>query len=347
MSDIYGGYVNQSALAGMLGFGGKITTTVTKSGERRGAYLQGLQTRELSQFIRRYRWTGLPKGLDQNLIERILYFRGRVVLFKLEDTYYSLPFALNGGIDLYGRYHAVVPLSFNGSISTDAEGKQQMADGEFVQGMTLKVCYDIDATEGKQAVILNDYTQGISEFIIPRYQLNYVYHEDLSSIIVLIRHNLISSARIFSVQCVSEGQVDAVITEFDNLEDEILNNGKRIFPITGSADLKEFLKDKTLESQQYWECYVSLDNLRENLIGIENNGIFKKKERILVGEQEIEAGSADLVYQDGLFNRQQMCERFNQMFGTDMWCEESEIISGTDADKDGNMDDEEGSKTHG
>ena len=348
MSDIYGGYVGQQVLAGMLGLAqGTKSTTINKNAERRTAYARSIATRELQQFVRRFRWTNLPKGLDQNLMERILYFRGRVVLFKLDDTYYALPFALNGTIDVYGRYKSVVPLTFNGSVMTDDNGEKFMNDGPFIGDLTVDVCYDQMETEGKNAVILNDYTQGISEFIIPRYQLNYVYHDNLADIIVLIRHNLIGSAAIYTASCVSEAQVDSVEKEFETLEDEILLNGKRIFAVTGGTGLSEMFKDKQLQSQSYWECYVSLDNLRENLLGIENNGIFKKKERVLKGEQEIEAGSADMVYADGLFNRQQMCERFNALFGENIWCEESEVVSNFDSDQDGNIDDEEGSKPNG
>lgn len=341
--DIYRGYVNQQELRGLIGAKGGVNPIAEKS-ERRESLRRSFEIRELQQFVRRYRWVNLPAGLDPTLMERILYYRGRIVIFRFNDKYYATPFALNGTIDVYGRYQAVVPLTFNGSIATDNDGNKSMADGEFIQGMTLNVCYDVNLTEDKDAVILNDYTQGYSEFVLPRYQANKYYNSDLADIVILIRHNLISSARIFSVRVMDEGQKEAVLDEFSGLEYDILENGKRIFPITSAVAMDEFLRDKTLETQDYWECFVSLDNLRENLIGIENNGIFKKKERVLKGEQELEAGSADLVYQDGLFNRQQMCERFNALFGEDIWCEESEVVSGYDYDGDGNIDDQEGSE---
>lgn len=343
MSDFYKGLINQQELKGLIGAKGGVNPIASRS-ERRESLRQAFEIRELQQFVRRYRWTGLPKGLDPTLMERILYYRGRVVLFKFNEKYFAVPFALNGTIDVYGRYQTVVPLTFNGSVATDDDGKKSMTDGEFIQGMSVKVCYDVEDTEGKDAVILNDYTQGYSEWVLPRHQANKYYNSDLADIVVLIRHNLISSARVFSVRVLDEGQKESVLEEFNDMENNILENGKRIFPITASTSIEEFLKDKTLETQQYWECFVSLDNLRENLIGIENNGIFKKKERVLKGEQEIEAGSADLVYQDGLFNRQQMCESFNALFGENIWCEESEVISGVDVDMDGNIDDEEGSQ---
>lgn len=329
MGDVYGGLVNQQLLKKALGFDGKVNPIAIKS-DRKSKYSKAIATRELQQFVRRYEWKNLPPGLDGNLMERILYYRGRVVIFQLNGKAYALPFALNGTIDVYGRYRTVTPLTFNGSISTDEDGNEFMTDGEWISDMTLDVCYDKNDVEGKTGVILNDYTQGISEFIIPRYQLNQIYHDDLADIIVLIRHNLISSARIYTLRIMDKGQYDAVMEELGDMENAILENGKRIFPITSNMKLDEILKDKSLETQQYWECYVSQDNLRENLIGIENNGIFKKKERQLKGEQELEASSADLVYEDGLFNRQQAAERLNAMFGWNIECVESKVIQGVE-----------------
>lgn len=341
MSDIYGGYVNQQLLKRMLGFEGKVNPVALKSG-RRDLYTRSLAIRELQQFVRRYEWKNLPEGLDANLIERILYYRGRLVMFKLGDTFYSLPFALNGTIDVYGRYKTVTPLTFNGSIATDEDGKEQLTDGVWIGDLTLDVYYGSGDPLTKQAVILNDYTQGNSEFVIPRYAVNMVYHEDLANIIILIRHNLISSARVYTLRVMDKGQYDAVMAELNDMEKDILENGKRVFPITASTKLEEILQDKKLETQQYWEAYVSQDNLRENLMGIENNGIFKKKERQLKGEQELEASSADLVYEDGLFNRRQFCERFNKIYGTNIEVVESNVIQGVEElPQEGNEEEEE------
>lgn len=334
---MYKGFVDGRMLKQAVGLEAGVNPVAVKMGIREDV-TTALEKRELQQFVNRYKWTNLPKGLDPLLIERILYFRGRLVVFQMEGVFYSLPFALNGSIDVYGRYMGVTPLTFNGSIHTTDKGEQYMGDGEFLDGRILKPCYDTvkaqEEPENFDAVILNDYTQGISEFIIPRYQLNKIFQSELANIVVLIRHNLISSARVFTVRVNDEGQKEAVLQEFDDFEDDVLEHGKRIFAVTAATKLEEILRDKTLETQDYWECYVSLDNLRENLIGIENTGIFKKKERQLRGEVELEAATANLVYDDGLFNRQLFCERFNYIFGTEIWCEKSDTISGVEVHED-------------
>lgn len=327
--DIYGGMVNQQQLKKMLGFDGRVNPIASKSG-RRDAYTRTIANRELQQFVRRYKYKNLPKGLTPELIERVLYFRGRLVLFKMEDTYFSLPFALNGSIDVYGRYNTLSPLTFNGSIMQNEDGDNVLGDDVWIGDLLLKPAYEKECIDGKNAVIINDYTQSISQFIVPRYQLNQIYHEDLANIIILVRHNLISSARVFSVRVLDQGQAEAVMKEFDDMEEDILENAKRIFTVTSPNKIEELFRDKGLETQEYWECYVSLDNLRENLIGIENNGIFKKKERQLKGEQELEASSADLVYEDGLANRRDMFEVFNTLFNENVIVEESDAIQGVE-----------------
>lgn len=333
------GWINQQDVMILTGHK-KTNNPVAKIPTKLPQLRDALEIRSRQQYMRRFKWSGLPLGLDPNIIERILYYRGRAVFFKLNDRYYCLPFALNGNIDVYGRYMTVTPLTFNGSIYTDSDGKQQLKDGEFIPDLKINVCYDSLDTEGKNGVILQDYINGVSEFVEPRYSVSSCFDTLLAEILVLVRHNLIASARINSVRVMDEGQKTEVEREFDNMERAILEDGKRIFAVTSATGLDEIFQDKQLETQQYMECYVSIDNLRENLIGIENEGIFKKKERMLVGEQELEAGSADLVHQDGLFLRQQFCERFNALFGENIWCATSETVSGIDTDGDGDIDEQ-------
>lgn len=337
------GYVNQQEVKALVGMKGGVNPIASK-GVRRQAYSRELEVHQIQQFVRRYRWKGLPKGLDPTLMERILYYRGQVVIFQLDGTFYATPFALNGSIDLYGRYMTVTPLTFNGSIMTDSEGNKRNGDGVFIQGMDLPICYDEENIEDKLGVILYDYTPGIASHIIPRFQLNITHIGDLADIITLIKYNLINSAIARGVRVSDEGQRESVEAEFANIEAEILDNNKQVFAVTAPTAIEDILKAQTLNTQAYWECFVSLDNLRENLMGIENTGIFKKKERDLKMNVEMEAGNAHLVYQDGLYQRQRTCEIMNAMFGTYAWCEESEVIAGEDSDKDGNIDDEEGAK---
>ena len=66
--------------------------------------------------INRYTWYNVPKGLDGQLMERILYYRGQGAFFYMptDETFYFLPYALSGTIDVYGRYTDITPVPFGG-----------------------------------------------------------------------------------------------------------------------------------------------------------------------------------------------------------------------------------------
>ena len=131
--------------------------------------------------INRFTWYNLPEGLNSKLLERVLYFRGQGMFFKMNDKFYFLPYALDGGIDLYGRFEEVTPLPFNGSTSNKEE--------PIIKGLTYSPVYDVVLPEDfidaegkpdtiklmekldKSCVLLKDYTEQISQTNIPRQQL--------------------------------------------------------------------------------------------------------------------------------------------------------------------------------
>ena len=47
---------------------------------------------------------------------------------------------------------------------------------------------------------------------------------------------------------------------------------------------------------------------------------------MLQSEQELNAGNTDLVYQDGLINRQHFCDLVNNIWHLGIWCEECQTV---------------------
>ena len=84
-----------------------------------------LRVKDGQTAINRFKWDGLPKGLDPEMIERILYYKGQGAFFYMEmdDKWYFLPYALDGTVDVYGRYMGIVPLQFAGGTTSDNKGK--------------------------------------------------------------------------------------------------------------------------------------------------------------------------------------------------------------------------------
>ena len=124
-------------------------------------------------------WYNLPYGIDNILVERVLFYKGQGMLFYLEsaDKFFFLPYALGSkGIDMYGRYINVTPLPFNGSTSdTDEEVAKP-----WIQGLEFDVIYDLPKADhvftkedliGK-CILISDYSKQISQQVISRQMLN-------------------------------------------------------------------------------------------------------------------------------------------------------------------------------
>ena len=78
----------------------------------------------------------------------------------------------------------------------------------------------------------------------------------------------------------------------------------------------------------------SLDNFRLSTYGLENGGLFEKKQHILEAENEVNQSSVGLVLQDGLSIRQNFCNIVNSIWDLGIWCEPSENTS-SDLNNDG------------
>lgn len=140
----------------------------------KGAIYENLKEMDRTTALNRYKWFNLPKGITADLIERILYYRYTGALFYIEsnNTFYFLPYALSStdeesgsGIDCYGRYEAITPITM-GSV-----------DKPFIQGLVRIPQYELPTEEitaeditGK-CVILKDYSHGLAQYSTPRAQL--------------------------------------------------------------------------------------------------------------------------------------------------------------------------------
>ena len=164
---------------------------------------------DLQDALNRYTWYNLPKGLTGNLIERILYYKGQGALFYMEsnETFYFLPFALDGSIDVYGRFTGITFLPFNGATS-DGEEKP------WIQGFKKTPRYEV-MTDPEEAtlenvldscVILRDYSQQISQTILPRSTVNESILNVMAECIPLMRTALVNSTGVNGMKVSNEDE---------------------------------------------------------------------------------------------------------------------------------------------
>ena len=288
--------------------------------------------------INRYTWFNLPNGLDGQLIERILYYKGQGMFFYMDtdETFYFLPYALDGSIDVYGRYKGVTPLPFNGT----AQDKKDA----WITGLTKTPVYEIPLdldldTFLDGCVLLSDYSKQISQTNIPRQTLQEPILDAMAEAFPLARTSLIANSGIKGMRVNDEDQQSTVKAASRSITRAALN-GDIWIPVVGNIEFQELTDGSALKSEEFLLYMQALDNFRLSLYGLDNGGLFQKKSHMLEAEQEMNAGNVGLVYQDGLALRQKFCNLVNSIWGLGIWVEPSETVLNLDYDQDGDIDDD-------
>jgi hypothetical protein len=279
--------------------------------------------------INRYVWYNLPDGLDGQLIERVLYYKGQGMFFFLEGKFYFLPYALEGTIDVYGRYTGVTPLPFNGKTSVDKDGKEK----SWITGLVREPVYDVylddvttDVLETK-CVLLHDYCKQISQTVLPRQALHEPLLGVMADCIPFMRTALQNETGTAGMRVNGQDEYSNVLAANKSIKNAALV-GDKYAPIVGAVEFQELTTSPVGTANEFMQALESLDNFRLGLYGIENGGLFQKKAHMLGAEQAMAGGATGLVNQDGLSIRQRFCDIVNSIFGVGCSCEISETVLG-------------------
>lgn len=307
--------------------------------------------------VNRFKWYNLPDGINGQMLERMLYYRGQLCFFYYEelDRFYFMPYALDGGIDFYGRFKGVHPVPFaNGSTDIDKSENIEIEKQRAVLSTkhlipTYEVMMASDVfKEGMKAlttrcVLLKDYTEQMSQTIVPRQILNDGIIDIEAECIPFMRTALIRATGVKGMRVGSQDEQSNVNAANNSMLDAALT-GKVNIPIIGPVDFQELNDGQVGKAEEFMMALQSLDNFRLSTYGLENGGLFQKKERKIVAEQEMNAaggGSIGLIMQDGLTARQRFCDIANSIWGLGIWCDVSETVSGTDKNLDGELSDQQ------
>lgn len=279
--------------------------------------------------INRYTWYNLPSGLDGQLLERILYYKGQGMFFysNLDNNFYFLPYALNGTIDIYGRYKRVSALPFNGS-----------SEDKPIEAFTRDVIIDIlninEDTPINGCVLLTDYSKQISQTNISRQILQDPILDAMAEAFPFARTSLIANSGIKGMRVNDQDQQAEVKLASRSITKAALV-GDPWIPIVGNVEFQDLTNGSALKSEEYLLYMQAMDNYRLSLYGLDNGGLFQKKSHMLEAEQKMNTGNAGLVMQDGLTIRQKFCDMVNAIWGLGIWCEISETVLNMDIDGDG------------
>lgn len=292
--------------------------------------------------LNRYVWTGLPEGLTSDLMERVLYYKGQGALFYMEsdDKFYFLPYALDGTIDVYGRYTGITPLPFAGGTTT-ADGKEK----PWISGLTREPIYEPILEEVKandylnKCVIIKDYSHGISQTIIPMCELQEGIIDTIAECIPYANTALANGTGIMGVR-VNNADEQANVKNANSQTKNAALNGQRYIPMIGGLDFQDLAPGQIAKVEEFLMAMQAFDNFRVSNYGIDNGGLFQKKAHMLEAEQEMNAGNVGLVLNDGLLIRQWGAICANSIWGTNIWCEASECVVGVDKNMDGEVSEE-------
>ena len=291
--------------------------------------------------VNRFTWMNLPDGLDGKLLERIIYYKGQGAFFYWEELqqFFFLPFTLAAGLDLYGRYKSIKPIPFMGSL--DDKGASDLGISYEVQyGIQLQAQNSADL-KGK-AVLLRDYTQQLSQTILPRAMLQEWVLQNMGELVAFLRTRLIKGTGIDGLKCNSADQVGEVKELARGMIDAALR-GEPFMGISGSKiDLDSLDKSggSEMRAEDYLIALQALDNIRLGFYGLDNGGIFEKKAHITNQELAMNSGSVGLVLEDSLSNRKEFCDIVNSIWGLGIDVEVSETVTGMDRNRDGMVEDD-------
>ena len=303
--------------------------------------------------INRYKWYNLPAELTSQQLERMLYFKGQLCFFYFEevDKFFFLPFALDGTIDLYGRYNTIHPIPFAAG-TTDEQQKRVKSQVDLLSIKKLKVIKEPkdfeDLTEDdlkNSAVILYDYSPQLNiNNIIPRQQLNDVLCDLEAEILPYMQTALLAGTGIKGLRVPSADAAGEANKASKQIRYSALSR-KLYVAMTNSVEFQDLSDATPMKTEEFLLALQGVDNLRKSTLGIENGGLFQKKAHKLESEQTGNESSVQTVFQDGLTWRQAFCMIVNSIWGTDMWCMPAEAVLGYDDNMDGATYDIDNSQT--
>lgn len=301
--------------------------------------------------INRFNWYNLPDGINGELIERILYYRETGMFFYVDSVenigkdsedefeigkFYFLPYALNGGIDVYGQFKEVRPMPFNGRTENDTKEKDPISIEvrKPIYGVMQDDEVEWDDIVGK-CVILHDYCKQYSQIGIPRQILQEPLLSLMAKHLPYIGTKLVASSGVKGFRVSNADDSAQVLIANRSIKRAALT-GDVYVPITGTMDFQDLAT--AAEGSRIEDLYMSLqslENIRLANYGLDHGGIFEKKAHVLESEQAMNQSNVGLVFKDALRLRQEFCNRVNSLFGLSIWVEPSEAVLGIDNNLDG------------
>lgn len=290
--------------------------------------------------VNRYIWDDIPMDITSQELERLIYYKGQLCMFYFKelDTFYVMPYALDGTIDFYGRFNYVKPIPM-ATGTTEAEKDLYARQADILSGKRLRVLYDVPDEPIEDAfdccVLIHDYTKQLSQTIIPRQQVQDGLLDVMADCIPFMRTALLSSTGISGMRVGNEDEQSNVQAANKSIDKAALN-GKKWIAIVANQEIQQLTDGTVARGEDFLMAMQSLDNFRLSTYGLENGGLFEKKQYQNINQTMLNgSGQIGAPLQDGLGIRQKACEIANAVWGVGMSCRVSEQAGGMDLNADG------------
>lgn len=340
-------YINDSVLNLLIQAGIDPRTGLPlKAGATTGCRLKDaiktqLKLIDKQDAVNRITWNDLPLDMSSQDLERWLYYKGSLCFFyyKALGKFMVMPFALDGGIDFYGRFVTVHPVPF-AQGTTKKEQALSKAQADILSTLKLKVLYDVpteplDEDLSNYCVIIGDYTKQLSETLIPRSAIQDGLLDVMADCIPFMRTALLNST---GVQGMRVGSVDeqSNVQAANKSVDHAALNGEKWIAIEGVTEFQDLTGGVTSKGEEFLMAMQSLDNFRLSTYGLENGGLFEKKQYQNEAQTMLNgSGQVGRPLQDSLSCRQFACDIINAVWGVGVSCELTETAAGMDLNNDG------------
>ena len=255
-------------------------------------FLPAIRQLDITQNCNKYKWKNLPKHLSSWIIELMLYARGSLCGFVVGGELKILPFTSVGSLNELGLFTKVQPMSYNGFISNDDDA---------IYGKEIDVYDGRSDKDGQAAILFDNYPYINNSYkCMPRFVLNDRFVRWQADLLGRIGINIENSTKRILIKVANDNQKK-------QLEKDLIRAYKTATPFIIYTDGNPIETDGTfldikddLHAQDLIETWQSLNNIRCMLSGIDNNGAFEKKERMITAEQTGNAEQTDIVEDSGL-----------------------------------------------
>ena len=212
-------------------------------------------------FVNRFHWYNLPRGLDSQDLERMLYYKGQICVFwnKQLNKFFATPFGLEGPIDYMGRPTLIHPVPFVEGNTQDGKGNVKDIANWF-STLKLRVLWDIPTFEELAqdpsmlencCVIIQDYTPQISQTVLPRQAINEGIIDLESDLMPYMRTALLNATGVRGIRVNNEDEAFQVFEASKSINDASLA-GQKYMPMIGDGlDFQDFTDGTVAKAEEF------------------------------------------------------------------------------------------------